>query len=142
LQECFETPLKARKSLVNDFEQQFNLSCEIAGSLFAYCFSFSIIQSFIFLSSFEKLTPTSRRRNYYLPPAARGTLFVILKRTVIGHWSFVIGEINNTKKQTLIGRGCQPPAPWTPCKSFSLIFLKNKLFSQNFVITIINSIGV
>jgi hypothetical protein len=31
LQECFETPLKARKSLVNDFEQQFNLSCEIAG---------------------------------------------------------------------------------------------------------------
>jgi hypothetical protein len=56
----------------------------------------------------------------FLPPAARGALFVILKRTVIGHWSFVIGEINNTKKQTLIGRGCQPPAPWTPSKSFLL----------------------
>jgi hypothetical protein len=37
LQECFETPLKARKSLVNDFEQQFNLSCEIADSHFENC---------------------------------------------------------------------------------------------------------
>jgi hypothetical protein len=50
--------------------------------------------------------------NYKLQ--TRGTLFEILKRTVIGHWSFVIGEKNNTKKHTLIGWGCQPPVPLDP----------------------------
>jgi hypothetical protein len=58
------------------------------------------------------MSKSQKRKNK--PPAARGTLFVILKRTVIGHWSFVIGEINNTKKPTLIGRGCQPPVPLDP----------------------------
>jgi hypothetical protein len=31
LQECFGTLLNPKKSLVNDFEHKFNLSCEIAG---------------------------------------------------------------------------------------------------------------
>jgi hypothetical protein len=39
LQECFETLLKAKKSLVNDFEHQFNLSCEIAGREIAILFA-------------------------------------------------------------------------------------------------------
>jgi hypothetical protein len=30
LQECFGTLLNPKKSLVNDFEHKFNLSCEIA----------------------------------------------------------------------------------------------------------------
>jgi hypothetical protein len=56
-----------------------------------------------------------------LSPTARGARFEILKRTVICHWSFVIGEKNNIQKPPLIGRGCQPPAPWTPRKSFLLL---------------------
>jgi hypothetical protein len=58
-----------------------------------------------------------------MPPAARGALLGILERTVICHWSFVIGEKNNIQKPPLIGRGCQPPAPLDPCsihKSFLL----------------------
>ena len=38
----------------------------------------------------------------------------ILERTVICHWSFVIGEKNNIQKPPLIGRGCQPPVPLDP----------------------------
>jgi hypothetical protein len=45
-----------------------------------------------------------------VPPAARGS-FEMLKRTVISHWSFVIGEKKKTSKPSLIGWGCQPPAP-------------------------------
>jgi hypothetical protein len=48
----------------------------------------------------------------------QGALFEILKRTVICHLSFVIGEKNNIQKPPLIGRGCQPPAPQDPNKSF------------------------
>jgi hypothetical protein len=33
LQECFGTLLNPKKSLVNDFEHKFNLSCEIAVEL-------------------------------------------------------------------------------------------------------------
>ncbi|MFC2146201.1 hypothetical protein ACFLRT_02440 [Acidobacteriota bacterium] len=33
MQECFGTLLNPKKSLVNDFEHKFNLSCEIADSL-------------------------------------------------------------------------------------------------------------
>jgi hypothetical protein len=49
-----------------------------------------------------------------MPPAARGALLGILKRTVIGNWSLVIGEINNTQEPPLIGRDCQPPVPLDP----------------------------
>ena len=41
------------------------------------------------------------------------------ERTVISHWSFVIGKKTRTYKPPLIGRGCQPPAPG-PRKNFSL----------------------
>jgi hypothetical protein len=58
----------------------------------------------------------------------RGTLFEKHERTVIGHWSFVIGEKNSTLKPILIGRGCQPPAPWTPAKTFDYFQKKVDIF--------------
>jgi hypothetical protein len=56
-----------------------------------------------------------------MTPAARGALLGILKRTVIGHWSLVISEINNTQEPHLIGRGCQPPAPLDPPQKLLII---------------------
>jgi Spy/CpxP family protein refolding chaperone len=68
-----------------------------------------------------------------LPSATRGTLFEILKRTVICHWSFVIGEKNNIQKPPLIGRGCQPPAPLDPPQKLLIIFTRVSLCLRAFV---------
>jgi hypothetical protein len=68
--------------------------------------------------------------NYFSINASggQGGSFVMLERTVICHWSFVIGEKNNIQKQPLIGRGCQPPAPLDPQQK---LLIKKKVPKDN-----------